>query len=105
MSLSDAKIRTLKPTDKPFKVSDSHGLYLLIKPMTAAVLAGRTQDTAGTASAIHTTFRQTGSLMGIALAGLIFSRTQHPVTVLMGLSALVHLLLALMNTLKHTDIT
>lgn len=32
MSLSDAKIRTLKPTDKPFKVSDSHGLYLLVKP-------------------------------------------------------------------------
>ena len=32
MSLTDAKIRTLKPTDKPFKVSDSHGLYLLIKP-------------------------------------------------------------------------
>lgn len=32
MSLSDAKIRTLKPTDKPFKVFDSHGLYLLVKP-------------------------------------------------------------------------
>ncbi|EOC3590651.1 Arm DNA-binding domain-containing protein, partial [Escherichia coli] len=26
MSLTDAKIRTLKPSDKPFKVSDSHGL-------------------------------------------------------------------------------
>ncbi|ECG8632197.1 tyrosine-type recombinase/integrase [Salmonella enterica subsp. salamae] len=32
MSLTDAKIRNLKPLDKPFKVSDSHGLYLLIKP-------------------------------------------------------------------------
>ncbi|NMP27501.1 tyrosine-type recombinase/integrase [Rahnella sp. SAP-1] len=32
MSLNDAKIRTLKPTNKPFKVSDSHGLYLLVKP-------------------------------------------------------------------------
>ncbi|HHB1472422.1 TPA: tyrosine-type recombinase/integrase [Yersinia enterocolitica] len=32
MSLIDAKIRTLKPSDKPFKVSDSHGLYLLVKP-------------------------------------------------------------------------
>ncbi|EJC0899600.1 tyrosine-type recombinase/integrase [Salmonella enterica] len=31
MSLTDAKIRTLKPSDKPFKVSDSHGLYLLVK--------------------------------------------------------------------------
>ncbi len=30
MSLTDAKIRTLKPSDKPFKVSDSHGLYLLV---------------------------------------------------------------------------
>ncbi|HHP1153906.1 TPA: hypothetical protein ACR33I_004369, partial [Escherichia coli] len=30
MSLNDAKIRSLKPTDKPFKVSDSHGLYLLV---------------------------------------------------------------------------
>ncbi|HBS6998950.1 TPA: tyrosine-type recombinase/integrase [Klebsiella pneumoniae] len=32
MSLSDAKIRSLKPSDKPFKISDSHGLYLLVKP-------------------------------------------------------------------------
>ena len=32
MSLNDAKIRSLKPTDKPFKVSDSYGLYLLVKP-------------------------------------------------------------------------
>ncbi|HBK2410033.1 TPA: tyrosine-type recombinase/integrase [Escherichia coli] len=32
MSLTDAKIRTLKPSDKPFKVSDSHGLYMRVKP-------------------------------------------------------------------------
>ncbi|MFS2221389.1 Arm DNA-binding domain-containing protein, partial [Pantoea sp. B65] len=32
MSLSDAKIRTLKPSSKPFKVFDSHGLYLLVNP-------------------------------------------------------------------------
>ncbi|MFE8103140.1 integrase arm-type DNA-binding domain-containing protein [Brenneria goodwinii] len=32
MFLTDAKIRALKPSDKPFKVSDSHGLYLLVKP-------------------------------------------------------------------------
>ncbi|HAX6179228.1 TPA: tyrosine-type recombinase/integrase [Escherichia coli] len=32
MSLISAKIRTLKPSDKPFKVSDSHGLYLRVKP-------------------------------------------------------------------------
>ncbi|HCY2046691.1 TPA: tyrosine-type recombinase/integrase [Escherichia coli] len=31
MSLTSAKIRTLKPSDKPFKVSDSHGLYLRVK--------------------------------------------------------------------------
>lgn len=32
MSLTDAKIRALKPSDKPFKISDSHDLYLLINP-------------------------------------------------------------------------
>ncbi|NAR09098.1 phage integrase central domain-containing protein [Escherichia coli] len=32
MSLTSAKIRTLKPSDNPFKVSDSHGLYLRVKP-------------------------------------------------------------------------
>ncbi|EFK2800851.1 TPA: tyrosine-type recombinase/integrase [Escherichia coli] len=32
MSLTSAKIRTLKPSDKPFKVSDSHGQYLRVKP-------------------------------------------------------------------------
>jgi integrase len=32
MSLTDAKIRSLKPSDIPFKISDSHGLYLLVKP-------------------------------------------------------------------------
>ncbi len=30
MSLNDTKIRSLKPSDKPFKISDSHGLYLLV---------------------------------------------------------------------------
>ncbi|CAI0727260.1 Uncharacterised protein [Serratia entomophila] len=32
MSLNDTKIRSLKPSEKPFKVSDYHGLYLLINP-------------------------------------------------------------------------
>jgi len=32
MSLTDVKICNLKPSAKPFKVSDSLGLYLLIKP-------------------------------------------------------------------------
>lgn len=32
MSLNDSKIRSLKPSDQPFKVSDSHGLYLLVNP-------------------------------------------------------------------------
>lgn len=32
MSLNDTKIRSLKPSEKPFKVSDSHGLYLLVNP-------------------------------------------------------------------------
>lgn len=32
MYLNDTKIRRLKPFAEPFKVSDSHGLYLLINP-------------------------------------------------------------------------
>jgi len=32
MSLNDTKIRHLKPLAKPFKVSDAHGLYLLVNP-------------------------------------------------------------------------
>ncbi|MGP8334655.1 tyrosine-type recombinase/integrase, partial [Serratia sp. CY43514] len=32
VKLSPPKIRTLKPSAKPFKVSDSHGLYLLVNP-------------------------------------------------------------------------
>ncbi|WJV68560.1 integrase arm-type DNA-binding domain-containing protein [Pectobacteriaceae bacterium CE70] len=32
MSLNDSKIRNLKVSAKPFKVSDSHGLYLLVNP-------------------------------------------------------------------------
>lgn len=32
MPLNDTKIHGLKPSDKPFKISDSHGLYLLINP-------------------------------------------------------------------------
>ncbi|ATA18133.1 integrase [Gibbsiella quercinecans] len=32
MSLNDSKIRNLKSSAKPFKVSDSHGLYILVNP-------------------------------------------------------------------------
>ncbi|WP_033783483.1 integrase arm-type DNA-binding domain-containing protein [Pantoea sp. 9140] len=32
MSLTDTKIRNLKPVIKPFKTSDAHGLYLLVNP-------------------------------------------------------------------------
>lgn len=32
MPLSDTKIRSLKPSSRPFKVSDSHGMYLLVSP-------------------------------------------------------------------------
>jgi len=31
MPLSDAKIRTLRATDKPYKVADFDGLFLLVK--------------------------------------------------------------------------
>lgn len=33
MSLSDAKIRSIKPSDKPFKLTDSQDLYLLVNPV------------------------------------------------------------------------
>ena len=32
MPLTDATIRNLKPRDKPYKVSDFEGLFLLVKP-------------------------------------------------------------------------
>ena len=32
MSLSDARIRALQPREKPFKVGDAAGLYLLVAP-------------------------------------------------------------------------
>ncbi|BBV75712.1 hypothetical protein STW0522RAO56_17660 [Raoultella planticola] len=32
MSLNDTKTRSLKPSAKPFKVSDCHSLYLLVNP-------------------------------------------------------------------------
>lgn len=32
MSLSDAKIHSIKTSDKPFKLTDSQGLYLLVNP-------------------------------------------------------------------------
>ncbi|QEL57839.1 tyrosine-type recombinase/integrase [Chromobacterium paludis] len=32
MPLTDVKVRQTKPTDKPVKISDSNGLYLLVKP-------------------------------------------------------------------------
>ncbi|HED5892647.1 TPA: DUF4102 domain-containing protein [Salmonella enterica] len=32
MALTDTAIRKIKPSDKPFKMTDSSGLYLLIKP-------------------------------------------------------------------------
>ena len=33
--LSDAKIRALKPKEKPYKQADFDGLFLLVKPMHA----------------------------------------------------------------------
>ena len=30
--LTDTEIRTLKTTEKPQKISDSHGLFLLVTP-------------------------------------------------------------------------
>lgn len=32
MPLTDAKLRTLKPKDKPYKVADFQGLYVTVTP-------------------------------------------------------------------------
>lgn len=32
MPLTDAKLRSAKADEKPYKISDSGGLYLLVKP-------------------------------------------------------------------------
>jgi hypothetical protein len=32
MALSDTKIKTIKPIDKPFKLADERGLFLLVQP-------------------------------------------------------------------------
>ena len=32
MKLTDLAIKAAKPRDKPFKLSDSHGLFLLVNP-------------------------------------------------------------------------
>ncbi|EEP5648515.1 DUF4102 domain-containing protein [Salmonella enterica] len=32
MSLTNAQIRSIKPSDNPFKLIDSHGRYLLVNP-------------------------------------------------------------------------
>ena len=34
MSLTDTAVRNAKPMDKPFKIADSRGLYVLISPTT-----------------------------------------------------------------------
>jgi hypothetical protein len=32
MPLTDARIRTAKPAEKPYKLADERGLYLLVNP-------------------------------------------------------------------------
>ncbi|OZG45457.1 recombinase [Salmonella enterica subsp. enterica serovar Typhi] len=32
MALTDIKVRTTKPSDKPFKLTDGQGMHLLINP-------------------------------------------------------------------------
>jgi len=32
MKLSDAKIKNAKPKEKPYKLSDHNGLFMLVKP-------------------------------------------------------------------------
>lgn len=71
------------------------GTAFVVPPMTVTVLRSAPASLAGTASAIHTSMRQIGSLLGIALASLVFTSVSSPLSVLMPVYALVHLLLAL----------
>jgi DHA2 family methylenomycin A resistance protein-like MFS transporter len=71
------------------------GAAFVVPPMTSTVLHRAPLAMVASASAVHTTLRQLGSLMGIALTGLVFSLLVSPLAMLMLVSALVHLLLAL----------
>ncbi|WP_410012782.1 DHA2 family efflux MFS transporter permease subunit [Sodalis sp. C49] len=71
------------------------GAAFVVPPMTAAVLHSAPLSMAATASAVHTTLRQLGSLMGVALAGLAFTLISSPLATLMLVSMLSHLFLAL----------
>ena len=42
MALTDVAIRTARPKDKPYKVADSQGLYLLVNPRAASSGASNT---------------------------------------------------------------
>jgi len=66
-----------------------------VPPMTVTVLRSAPLPSAGTASAVHTSLRQIGSLFGIALASLAFTLLSSPLSVLMPVYALITLLLAL----------
>jgi hypothetical protein len=39
MSLSDTTIKNAKPTDKPYKLADDKGMYLLVNPNGSKYLA------------------------------------------------------------------
>ncbi|MEA9392374.1 MFS transporter [Acerihabitans sp. TG2] len=71
------------------------GTAFVVPPMTVTVLRSAPLSMTGTASAIHTTLRQIGSLLGIALASLAFTLLNSPLLLLMPLYALIHILLAL----------
>ena len=38
MSISDIKLRTAKPSEKPYKITDSGGLYLVVSPIRGEAL-------------------------------------------------------------------
>jgi len=71
------------------------GTAFVVPPMTVTVLRSAPLPSAGTASAVHTSLRQIGSLFGIALASLAFTLLSSPLSVLMPVYALITLLLAL----------
>lgn len=70
------------------------GTAFVVPPMTVTVLRSAPVSKSGVASGVHTTLRQMGSLLGIALAGLALSLTPAPLEGMMLMSSLIHFALA-----------
>ena len=67
MSLNDSKIRKLKPSSRPVKLSGSHGLYLLVNPFGSAspLLCGVLEITTGIAQLTASSLPYAGKVSAV----------------------------------------